>query len=153
MDAYRVLLFFHVGSAVLWVGGALMLTFLGLRISRAGTPQQVLDFSKHVEFFGLRYFMPLSVITLVFGIWMATDDRWSFDMWWLRLGVIGFLITFFTGAGFLGPQSGKLAKLVAEKGIESAEAQAKLAQVLMVARLDSLVLFLIVADMTLKPGL
>jgi len=53
MDMYRWLLFFHVGSAVVWVGGAVMLTMLGLRISRAGTAQQLAEFGKQVEWFGL----------------------------------------------------------------------------------------------------
>lgn len=153
MDTYRWLVFLHVGSAVVWVGGAVMLTMLGLRISRAGTAQQLAEFGKQVEWFGLHYFMPLSVVTLAFGIAMATDDRWSFDMLWIRLGMLGYLVTFLTGAGFLGPQSGKLAKLVEAHGVEAPESQAKLRQLLMVARLDSVVLLLIVANMALKPGL
>ena len=153
MDTYRVLLFFHIGAAVLWVGGSALLSLLALRLQRGGTSQQLADLAAQVEWFGLRYFMPLGIVTLVVGIALALDDRWDFEMLWIQLGMLGFLISLAVGAGYLGPQSGKLAKLIRERGVEDSQVRAKMDRLLLVARLDSLLLVLIVADMAIKPGL
>jgi hypothetical protein len=58
-----------------------------------------------------------------------------------------------TGRSHLGPTSGKLGKLIEEKGPDDPEAQKTLARILAVSRVDLLVLLLIVIDMVVKPGL
>jgi uncharacterized membrane protein len=152
VEGYDVLLFLHVYSVVAWVGGGALLNILGARLSRAGTPQQLADFGAQVEWVGLRVFTPLSVIALVFGILMAIDDRWEFGQMWIQLGLGGWFLSFLLGAGFLGPQSGKLGRLIREHGAEHPEVRPRLQRLLLVARLDMLLLLLVIADMTIKPG-
>ena len=96
------------------------------------------DFGAQVEWVGLRVFTPLSVIALVFGILMAVDDRWEFGQMWIQLGLGGWFLSFLLGAGFLGPQSGKLGRLIREHGAEHPEVRPRLQRLLLVARLDML---------------
>lgn len=152
MEGYDVLKFVHVYSVVAWVGGGALLNILGARLSRAGTSQQLADFGAQVEWVGLRVFTPLSVIALIFGIIMALNDRWDFGQMWIQLGLGGWFLSFLLGAGFLGPQSGKLGRLIREQGADHPEVRPRLTRILTVARLDMLLMLLIVADMTLKPG-
>lgn len=152
MEGYDVLLFLHVYSVVVWVGGGALLNVMGLRLSRAGTAQQLADFGGQVEWIGLRVFTPLSVVALIVGLVMALDDRWDFGATWIQLGLGGWVLSFLLGAGFLGPQSGKLGRLIRERGSDHPEVRPRLTRLLMVARLDMLLLLLVVAGMTLKPG-
>ncbi len=152
MEGYDVLKFVHVYSVVAWVGGGVLLNILGTRLSRAGTAQQLADFGAQVEWVGLRVFTPLSVIALIVGIVIALDDRWDFGQTWLQLGLGGWFLSFLLGAGFLGPQSGKLGRLIREQGPEHPEVRPRLQRLLLVARVDMLLLLLVVADMTIKPG-
>ncbi|MGE0228983.1 MAG: DUF2269 family protein [Dehalococcoidia bacterium] len=152
MESYDLLLFLHVYSVVLWVGGGALLNVLGARITRAGTAQQVAEFGAQVEWVGLRIFTPLSVLALIVGVLMALDDRWDFGATWIQLGLGGWVLSFLLGAGFLGPQSGKLGRLIREHGSDHPEVRPRLQRLLLVARLDTLLLLLVVADMTIKPG-
>jgi hypothetical protein len=52
---------------------------------------------------------------------------------------------------FLGPEAHRLNKISAELGPKSPEAQARLRRILLVARVDVALMFLIVFDMVAKP--
>jgi hypothetical protein len=77
----------------------------------------------------------------------------SFGDDWIVIGLVLFGITFIAGIAFFGPESGRLGKLIAEQGLESPEAQRRLARILVFSRLDLVLLFLIVFDMAVKPEL
>lgn len=152
MERYDILLFLHVYSVVLWAGGGALLNLQGARLVRAASGQQLAEFGAQVEWIGLRVFTPLSVLALIVGILMALDDRWDFGETWIQLGLGGWFLSFLLGAGFLGPQSGKLGRLIRERGADHPEVRPRLQRILLVARVDVLLMLLIVADMTIKPG-
>jgi hypothetical protein len=89
---------------------------------------------------------------VVFGFLLVSKGDWQWHFW-LIFGVVFWAISFLTGAGFLGPQSGKLKKLMAERGPADPEVQQRINRVLLVARIDTIALLLVVLDMALKPGL
>lgn len=66
------------------------------------------------------------------------------------LGLAGFAATFLTGVFVIKPRSEKLAAMIERDGM-SAEALAGGRQLLVIGRSDYVVLFLVVADMVLKP--
>lgn len=150
--SYEVLLAGHIVAAVLWVGGAVAMILLALRITRAHAGTQMADFAANIEWLGKFYFTPLSLITLLFGILLVRRmDSVTVSDFFVQYGLTAIVITIAVGAGFLGPQSGRLSKLIAAKGAEAPEAQALLGRILMVARLDGLMLLSVVAVMALKP--
>ena len=63
-----------------------------------------------------------------------------------------FAASFIAGAAFLGPESGRLAKLTAEKGAEDPDVQRRIRRVVMVSRIELVLLIAIVFDMVVKPG-
>jgi hypothetical protein len=67
------------------------------------------------------------------------------------IGLVLFGLTFVAGAAFFGPESGRISKLVAEHGADSPDAQARIRRILVLSRLDLILLFLIVYDMSVKP--
>ena len=68
------------------------------------------------------------------------------------LALVGIVVTALTGAIYLGPQGGRLAKLAEERGVDDPQVVAARDRLIMVSRIDYAVLVLIVLDMVFKPG-
>lgn len=153
MTWYEFLLFFHILTAALWVGGGAMLQLFALRAMRASDPKRLVDFTGDVSFIGSRFLTPMSLLVVVSGVWMVIDtDFWTFDMDWITIAFILFAITFLAGAGFFGPESGRIAKLIEAEGPSSPQVQARIQRLLALTRADLMVLFLIIFDMAVKPS-
>jgi hypothetical protein len=56
------------------------------------------------------------------------------------------------GAGFLGPETGRLGKLMDERPADDPEIGERIGRLVIVSRVELTLLFLIVLDMVLKPG-
>jgi uncharacterized membrane protein len=155
ITTYNWLKTFHVLGAVLWVGGGVMLTILTLRAQRANDPIQLGKLALQIEWIGARVLGPLSLLTFGLGIGLVEEGTfaWSYDQFWIIFALAAFGVSFVTGAFFLGPESGRLARMQRERGPEDPELQARIRRVLRVARVDQLILLLIVFDMVAKPFL
>jgi uncharacterized membrane protein len=153
MTWYEFLLFFHIAMAVVWVGGATMLQFFGLRAIRAPDPMRLADLGGDIEWVGSRVLVPSSALAVVSGVLLVIDsDFWGFGDDWIVIGIVLFAITFLAGAFFFGPESGRLGKLVETEGPTSPAVQAKLKRLLALTRADLMLLFLIIFDMAVKPS-
>jgi uncharacterized membrane protein len=148
---YDVYLLLHVVSATVWLGGGLTLSVLGTRIAKQRDAARMASFARDAEWIGNHVFVPASALVLVFGFLMIHAGFPSFDQLWIQLGLGLFGVTALTGSLFLGPQAGKIAKLIEQFGEESAEVQEQIRRVLLVSRLDLLTLYSIVVVMVAKP--
>ena len=149
---YEWLLFLHITSVAIWIGGSMMLQVLYLRIRRT-TPDRVMDFFGDVEIVGNRLFVPNSLILVALGFWLAAEGSWEIGETWIYLALGVFVASFLTGAGFLGPESGRIGKLAEERGAADSEVQSRIARFLMISRIELLFLILVILDMVIKPGL
>src|SRR5206468_13029719 len=96
---------------------------------------------------------PASLAVLLAAIALvAYAPQWNFTDTWILIGIAGYADTVVTGAGFIGPEAGRLAKLVGERGPEDEEVQRKIRRIFAVSRVDLLVLSLVILDMVFKPG-
>ena len=152
MTRYELLKTIHVLFAVIWVGGAATTQVLATRLSRANEPGRMAAFAKDIEFVGTRVFMPASLIVLAAGIWMVADSGWNFTDLWIVFGLIGIAFSATVGAAFLGPESGRIGRLIETKGPEDAEVTARLNRIFLVSRVELVILLLIVVNMVVKPG-
>jgi uncharacterized membrane protein len=151
LTTYEWLLWLHVTFAALWAGGSIMLTILGARISGTNTDERAY-FISLVEWLGLRFFLPVSVLTLVFGVWLAVEGDWDFGASWISLSFVLFFASFVTGAAYIGPTSSKIVRRAEAEGADDAQAQSMTDRLMWVARVDSFVLLVIIYLMTIKPG-
>jgi uncharacterized membrane protein len=152
-DVFNTLKFGHVLLAVVWVGGGLFVQYYGTRLSRVDDPNRIAAFTKDVEHAGTRYFMPASALVLVFGIAMVVySPVYNFSDTWIAIGLIGYAATFVTGAFFIGPTAGKLARAIESEGPDSPTSQALRKRIFTISRIDQVVLTLVIADMVFKPG-
>ena len=149
---YDWLLFFHILCAITWVGGAIALQIIAIRLTRRG-PAAMYGLLGDFEFIGTRVFMPASILLLILGIWMVSIGPWSFHQAWIVLGLAMFAYSFVSGAFFLSPQLRKTKEVADEKGPDSAEVGELTRRLFLVSRVELVFLVLIVADMVLKPFL
>jgi uncharacterized membrane protein len=150
---YDLLLTIHVLAAVVWVGGGLAMHILGRRVLKRGNPQEIFEFSKEINTVALRLYAPTSLILLVAGILLVNEAGYDFDQLWITLGFLGWIVSFLVGVGYYGPQDKKLQTLVAADGPTATGIVGNVRQALFVNQIEQLILFLIVIDMTVKPGL
>ena len=151
ITTYQWLLAAHILAATLWVGGAFASQMYALRAQRAGSAR-VAEFAGDVEWPGTRVFIPSSLALIVFGFLLVGEGNWEWEPW-LVAALVVWGLSFVTGAGFLGPESGRINQLSAELGPESSEVQRRIRRIFLISRIELVLLILVVLDMTLKPGL
>lgn len=150
---YELLLTIHVLAAVIWVGGGLAMHILGRRVLKRGDSTEIYEFSKEINTVALRLYAPTSVILLIAGVLLVNEAGYEFDQLWITLAFIGWLFSFVVGIAYYGPQDKRLQKLVAADGPNATGVVANVRQALLVNSVEQAILFLIVIDMTIKPGL
>lgn len=148
---YAIFRVVHVGVAVFWVGGGLLLTILGLRAERSNDPREMATLARQAAFAGERLFAPAGLIVLLMGIAMMLNTNWGWGKFWIVAGLVGYAATFVTGIAVLSPLAKKIDACMTEYGPEAPETQAAIQRILIVARIDIGVLLLVVADMVTKP--
>jgi len=153
-DSYKWLLAFHILLAVVWVGSNTAIQIFVIRAIRAG-PDRVAYFAKEIEWYGTRVLLPTSLILVILGFILLHESSGAYDLGqgWVTFGFVVWLLSAIAGAGFLGPESGRLGKLLEDRGPEDAEYQRRLARVFLISRIELTLLILVVLDMTIKPGL
>ena len=153
MTWYEFWKFLHVCFAVLWVGGGAMMQFFALRALASKSNERVVQFAADVEWIGGRLLTTFSAGALLTGIALVVNaPYWGFGDDWIVIGLVLFAVTFVAGAAFFGPEAGRISKLAAAEGSDSAVVQARIRRVLVLSRIDLVVLFLIVFDMVVKPS-
>lgn len=155
MTGYDLLVTGHVAGAIGWVGSSTFVQILGTKKARdrAEKPDELQTFATDISWMAPRWFIPVSLWTVVFGILVLIDGPWSFkDDPWVGIGLAMFIVSFLLGALFLGPQSEKIAEIGETDGPSSPVYQAKLSKVMVVGRFELALLWLTVALMVIKPG-
>jgi len=147
------LLFVHVLSAMVWLGGGLTLMLAGFRDRSSARPEAVAEFAGTVPFVGLRVLMPSVIVLLVTGIWQVlASSAWSFSQLWVRLALGLFILAFLVGAVYLSRVGIGLARATADNRLAS-EGTALLNRWLVGYVVVLALLVVAVWDMIFKPGL
>jgi uncharacterized membrane protein len=141
----------HVVTAVVWVGGATMIQAYAIRILATGDGKRQAEFSKDTEVVGMRVFIPSSLILVLAAIGMMVNLHWSWNQNWIILGLIAFALSFGIGAGFLGPEGGRIAKLIEQHGPDAPVVKARIRRILTISRCELVVLLTVIVNMVVKP--
>ena len=151
VSTYDLLLLIHLVVVIVWLGAGVTTDLLFLRAERTGDPRELGKQGEIQEWLAPRLFVPAAVATLVSGILVTWDGPWGFGDVWILIGLAGWLASFGVGFLFLKPQGEKMKEIVARFGPTSVEARRQSRRLGVVARAQLLALFLVVADMVLKP--
>ncbi|AZO27412.1 MULTISPECIES: DUF2269 family protein [Mesorhizobium] len=151
MDWYSIVKFLHVVSAILWVGGGFVLFLLGVLAERAGKIEDKLQAMRASGQLGGRFFAPMSLLTLIFGLVMC--GFWvGFSELWIVIGLVGYATTFSIGMLVFKPTGERMGAMVAKEGVTPA-VLAIGQRMMSWARFDYAVMLVIIADMVLKPAM
>lgn len=148
---YQWYLSIHILAAVLWVGGAFTIQIFAIRAVRADDGPRLATLTSEIEWVGTRLFIPSSLVLVIMGFLLIHEGSWDYEFF-IVFALAVWIASFIAGAGFLGPQSGKLSKDIEEHGMDSPQARGRLARILLVSRIELVFLLLVVLDMALKPG-
>jgi uncharacterized membrane protein len=99
--------------------------------------------------------VPSSLILVILGFVLLHESSGAYDLGqgWVTFGFAVWVFSFIAGSAYLGPESGRLSKMVEERGPDDAEYQRRLNRIFLVSRIELLLLVLAVLDMAVKPGL
>jgi len=151
MTSYEFLLLLHVLVVIVWLGAGFTMDLLFLRAERTGDPQELGKTGQLQDWLVPRLFIPASLATVVSGILVMWDGPWGFDDVWILIGLAGWIASFGAGILFLKPQGERMKDVVSQYGPSSLEVRRHARRLSVVSRVQLLALFLVVADMVLKP--
>ncbi len=151
--SYQVYKALHVVAAVIWVGGDVTLTTLGIVFERRNDGPTLQALGRMGTWVGTRVYTPALFAVLIFGI--AVMEKGNYDWWgvfWIDFALVGWLVAGLVGVGFVGPELGRIDKAAMQFGPMSEEVGGRVKRLFMVFRFDTALLVLIVIDMVAKPS-
>jgi uncharacterized membrane protein len=151
-SAYHAYLAIHVLSAVIWVGGDITLTVLGIVFERRGEGETLGALGRMGAWVGTRVYTPTLVVTLVFGIILMQKGNFDWGQFWVIFALVGWTIAAVVGVAFVGPELGRIDEAARTHGPDSAEVAARVKRLFMIFRFDTALLVLMVVNMAAKPG-
>lgn len=152
MSFYEIVLFVHIAAVVVWLGSGFLVHLLAHRADKAQDVQRLQIVLADMSALANVLFIPASLTVLAAGVVLVVDGPWGFDQLWVLIALGGFLATFLTGALVLGPAGEKIAAVIARDGGMSPDALGHTRRLFAIARVDYVVLVVILMDMVLKPS-
>lgn len=150
-SSYHVYKAVHVVSAVVWVGGDVTLTILGIVFERRKDGPTLAAIGKAGAWVGTRIYTPALFVVLGFGIALVQKGHWGWSTFWVDFALAGWAVAAAVGVGFVGPELGRIDKAAVEHGPESAEVARRVKRLFAIFRFDTALLVLIVLDMVARP--
>jgi uncharacterized membrane protein len=141
----------HVTFAVLWVGGAAMLTLLAIAAERSNDPMQIAQIARQAAAVGEKFFAPVGLVTFLMGVAMMLNTSWGWGHFWIVVALVGYATTFGIGIGVIAPTVKKVHAAIEAHGPTHPDSIALIKRVMLITRLDTALLLVIVLDMVTKP--
>jgi uncharacterized membrane protein len=145
--------FAHIGAAMIWVGGGVVLMMVGLRVRRSGDVAFMSEFARTLSYVGLRVLTPAVVVVLASGIWLVLQQSRSFGELWILLALGAFALAFLIGAVFLSRNAIALERLATRANADATGAREALDRWIFGYLVVLALLVFTLWDMIFKPGL
>ena len=150
-DSYSIYKALHVVAAVIWVGGDITLTTLGIVFERRRDAETMAALGKLGSWIGVHVYTPAAFALFALGVALTEEGNWGWGQSWIDVAIAGWAIATGVGVLFVGPELGRIDRSATEFGPESPEVARRVRRLFTVFRFDTVLLVLIVLDMTLKP--
>lgn len=147
----EIYLAIHVIAAVVWVGGDITLTTLGIVFERRQDGETLAALGRMGTWIGTRVYTPALFVVIAFGIALMHEFNFDWGQFWVIFGLLGWATAGGIGIGFVGPELGRIDEAARAHGPESPEVARRVKRLFMIFRFDTALLILIVLDMTARP--
>lgn len=147
-----LLLTVHVLAAVIWVGGSVLMLAMGFYLRGRDLPTRV-EYTRWTEWVAPRLLAPASIAVIVAGPLLVSELGYEMNEPWLHVGFLGWFLSFILGVAFYPREGSRRERLIEKHDIRHETVAASVDRVLKVAAIDTLIVVLVVIDMTTKPGL
>jgi uncharacterized membrane protein len=137
---------------VIWAGGDLTLTTLGIRYERLSDAATLAVLGKVGTWIGTRVYTPASIAAVAFGIALMVEGDLDWGQFWVLYGLVGWTIAFTLGVSFVGPELGRIDQAAQAHGPESDEVRRRVRRLFAIFRFDTALLTSIVIVMAAKPS-
>jgi uncharacterized membrane protein len=151
MSYYEILLFLHITGAAIWLGAAFTLQALFFRAKRTDDNVLIERISANTQWLAQRIFIPTALAVVVLGVLLTIEGPWSFGQLWIVVGLSAFAATFLLGIGLIEPTAKRLHAAMERHGPGHPVTQTHSDRIDALNKLDLVLLFVVVFDMTLKP--
>jgi uncharacterized membrane protein len=152
-DMYTFLVFVHVISAMLWLGGGMYALLLSQRSLASGNDATVGPYLESVEKVNGLFFAMTPPITLLAGIGLVFwSDAWRFSQAWVYLALGLAVVVAAVGGGLEGGAAKNAKAIFDQNGAASPEFVEAVKKLHSFGWVDVAVLTAIVVLMVFKPG-
>jgi uncharacterized membrane protein len=151
-DSYQIYKSLHVLAIVVWVGGDITLTTLGIVFERRRDGETLAALGKIGGWIGVHVYTPALFAALGLGVALVQKGDLPWDVFWIDFALVGWAIAATVGVGFVGPELGRIDELARRSGPDSEEVRRRVRRLFTIFRFDTALLILIVLDMTAKPS-
>ena len=148
---YQIYLAIHVVAAVIWVGGDVTLTTLGIVFERRQEGETLAALGRMGAWIGTRVYTPTLFVVIGFGIALMQKANTDWGQFWVIFGLVGWAIAATVGLTFVGPELGRIDVAARTHGPQSEEVMRRVKRLFIIFRFDTALLILIVLDMSAKP--
>jgi hypothetical protein len=103
--SYQIYLALHVVAVVVWVGGDVTLTTLGIVFEHRRDGETLAALGKMGAWIGTRVYTPALFAAFGLGVALVEKGRWGWSTFWIDFAIAGWGIAATVGVGFVGPSS------------------------------------------------
>jgi uncharacterized membrane protein len=150
--SYYIYLALHVLAIVIWVGGDVTLTTLGIVFEAKQDGPTLAALGRMGGWIGTRVYTPALFFTFGFGVALIEKIGTPWDQFWVIFGIVGWSLAGAIGITFVGPELGRIDKAAQQYGPDSPEVARRVKRLFTIFRFDTALLMLIVIDMVAKPS-
>lgn len=151
MSVYELLIGLHIIASIIWLGAGFLLAVLVFGAERNGDRQKEAGYHQDVAWLAPRLFIPASLSVLVLGILLVVDGAWQLGDLWIVIGLVGWFASFALGFFYFKPEGERIGSLVEQHGPAYPEVDRRIRRLNVIDRVQLVILFLVVADMAIKP--
>jgi uncharacterized membrane protein len=145
--------FLHIASAIVWIGGAVTLTILNVRVRRTGDRAAMAALGQQSAVLGRILLGPAAASTFVTGLVMIAEAGIAFTTLWVLWGTIAIALSMYLGAGPIRRTGEELAIGASNPKPEHARVAALGNRLRTLNAVNLIVLFSAVWAMVFKPTL
>jgi uncharacterized membrane protein len=151
-DSYTIYKALHVIAIVVWVGGDITLTTLGIVFESKQDGPTLAALGRMGSWIGTRVYTPALFFVFGFGVALVEKSGIGWNHFWIVFAIVGWALAMLIGIAFVGPELGRIDQAAQAFGPESPEVGRRVKRLFTIFRFDTALLILVVVDMAAKPS-